>query len=53
MATPWGNISNQVFLGDDNFVQTYLNLLAAQTGYLSETPKKQKRKPALPLEKYV
>ncbi|MEL0630496.1 hypothetical protein [Psychromonas aquatilis] len=25
--SPWDNISNQVFLGDDDFVQTNLNLL--------------------------
>jgi REP element-mobilizing transposase RayT len=31
-VSPWENISNQVFLGDDDFVQAHLHLLETQQG---------------------
>jgi hypothetical protein len=50
---PWGNISNQVFLGSDEFVKEHLELLKAQEGDLSEVPQKQRRKAALALTEYA
>ncbi len=44
--SPWAKLSNQVFLGDKNFVEAHLNLLKEQEGDLSEVPKKQKRQMA-------
>lgn len=51
-VNPWKNISNQVFLGSDDFVKEHLELLKLQEGDLSEVPKKQRRARALPLEQY-
>ena len=48
----WENLSNQVFLGSDDFVKTHLALIAEQGKDLSEIPKKQRRAVALPLADY-
>ena len=50
---PWCNISNQVFLGSDEFVKEHLELLKAQEGDLSEVPQKQRRRAALALAEYA
>lgn len=48
----WENLSNQVFLGSDDFVKTHLALIAEQCKDLAEIPKKQRRAAALPLADY-
>ncbi|MBB1422055.1 transposase [Pseudoalteromonas sp. SG43-7] len=50
---PWGNISNQVFLGTAEFVKEHLELLKEQEGDLSEIPQKQRRRAAVPLTEYA
>ncbi len=50
---PWGNISNQVFLGSAEFVKEHLELLKEQEGDLSEVPQKQRRRAALALTEYA
>ncbi|WP_213608082.1 transposase [Pseudoalteromonas sp.] len=50
---PWTNISNQVFLGDDEFVKEHLALLQEQESDLSEVPHKQIQKQVLSLEEYA
>lgn len=52
-VTPWRNISNQVFLGSDDFVNEHLALLKVQEGDLSEVPQKQRRVQVQTLDKYV
>ena len=52
-VNPWTNISNQVFLGNDEFVREHLELLQGQEGDLSEVPQKQRRNQALTLEEYT
>ncbi|GAA5131644.1 hypothetical protein [Thalassotalea piscium] len=48
-----GNIINQVFLGNSDFVDEHLALLKGQNDNLSEIPHKQMRKQALSLEEYA
>ncbi|GAA5131630.1 transposase [Thalassotalea piscium] len=48
-----GNIINQVFLGNSDFVDEHLALLKDQKDNLSEIPHKQMRKQALSLEEYA
>lgn len=48
----WEHLSNQVFLGSDDFVKTHLALVAEQGKDLAEIPKKQRRAAALPLADY-
>jgi REP element-mobilizing transposase RayT len=51
--TPWGKISNQVFLGDEEFVKKHLKLITKNEGDLCEIPKKQKRNKAMSLTEYA
>ncbi|RVU31919.1 addiction module toxin RelE [Rheinheimera riviphila] len=48
----WENLTNQVFLGNEEFVKTHLALLKAPENDLSEIPKKQRRGAARPLTEY-
>lgn len=49
---PWNELKNQVFLGDEQFVEKYQSLLIQQQGNLSEIPIKQKRPVAKSLSYY-
>ena len=51
-VNPWKNISNQVFLGSDDFIKEHLELVKLHEGDVSEVPKKQRRARALPLDHY-
>ncbi|WP_249348533.1 hypothetical protein [Pseudoalteromonas citrea] len=48
----WQNITNQVFLGSDAFVQRFLSNEEMLKADLSEVPKKQVRAKALTLRQY-
>jgi putative transposase len=48
----WDNLTNQVFLGDDAFVQTHLTQIKEQAKDLSDVPKKQQRGIAPALTEY-
>jgi len=48
----WDNLQQQVFLGDDDFIEKHLNMQDELTGNLKEIPFKQRRKPALSLIQY-
>lgn len=52
-VNPWESITNQVFLGNDDFVEVHLALLKEQSSDLSEIPKKQRRNKALSLAEYA
>lgn len=52
-VSPWKALTNQIFLGDENFVNTHLSLLKEQEGDLKEVPKKQRRSKALSLQHYA
>jgi len=49
---PWKQLTNQVFLGSDTFVERHLAMLTEQEGDLTDIPKKQQRKAALSLPEY-
>ena len=51
-ATIWDNLQQQVFLGDDEFVELQQLKVEEMTGDLREIPSKQRRKPALLLKQY-
>ncbi|MEH8019588.1 transposase [Rheinheimera muenzenbergensis] len=48
----WQKLSNQVFLGDAEFVEKHLTLMKEQDKDLSDIPKKQQRRTALSLAEY-
>ena len=48
----WDNLTNQVFLGSDAFVQTHLTQMKEQAKDLSDVPKKQQRSIAPALAQY-
>uniref|UniRef100_UPI00404868E5 REP-associated tyrosine transposase n=1 Tax=Rheinheimera sp. TaxID=1869214 RepID=UPI00404868E5 len=50
--TLWENLTNQVFLGSDAFVQTHLTQMKEQVKDLSDVPKKQQRSIAPALAQY-
>jgi len=50
--SPLKALRNQIYLGDDNFVETLQAMLGEDVD-LSEVPAAQKRKPAEPIEKYI
>ena len=49
--SPWDNLKNQIFLGDDQFVDRMLSYVEENKS-LSEIPKVQKRKQLKPLADY-
>lgn len=48
----WEDLTNQVFLGSDEFIEKQLALLAEQNKDLSDIPKQQQRGAALPLAEF-
>ena len=50
--SPLKELRNQIYLGDDRFVET-LQAMVAQDADLSEVPSAQKRKLAKPIEEYI
>ncbi len=49
---PWKRLTNQVFLGSDEFVERHLAMLTEQEGDLTDIPKKQQRHSAKSLSEY-
>ena len=49
--SPWDNLKNQIFLGNDQFVDRMLSLVEENKS-LSEIPKAQRRNQLKPLENY-
>ena len=48
----WGKLTNQIFLGSDEFVKTHLAMIQEPETELSEIPKKQRRATPLTIAEY-